>query len=36
VDYEDVTFAYEEGVNILEHLNLHVEAGQSIALVNIC
>lgn len=33
VDYEDVTFAYEEGVNILEHLNLHVEAGQSIALV---
>ncbi|MBR6793808.1 MAG: ABC transporter ATP-binding protein [Clostridia bacterium] len=33
VDYEDVTFAYEEGFNILEHINLHVEPGQSIALV---
>ena len=33
VDYEDVTFAYEKGINILEHLNLHVEPGQSIALV---
>ncbi|MBQ7034970.1 MAG: ABC transporter ATP-binding protein [Clostridia bacterium] len=33
VDYEDVTFAYEEGINILEHVNLHVEPGQSIALV---
>ncbi len=33
VDFEDVTFAYEEGVNVLEHLNLHVNAGESIALV---
>lgn len=33
VDYEDVTFAYEEGLNILEHVNLHAEPGQSIALV---
>ncbi len=33
VDYENVTFAYEEGINILENLNLHVEPGQSIALV---
>ncbi len=33
VDFEDVTFAYEEGTNILEHVNLHVKAGESIALV---
>ncbi len=33
VDYEDVTFAYEEGINILEHMDLHVKAGESIALV---
>ena len=33
VDFEDVTFAYEEGVNVLEHMNLHVNAGESIALV---
>ena len=33
VDFEDVTFAYEEGVNVLEHMNLHVRAGESIALV---
>ena len=33
VDFEDVTFAYEEGTNVLEHMNLHVRAGESIALV---
>ncbi|NLO85868.1 MAG: ABC transporter ATP-binding protein [Clostridiales bacterium] len=33
VDFHDVTFAYEEGSNILEHMNLHVKAGESIALV---
>ncbi len=33
VDFEDVTFGYEEGINVLEHLNLHVKAGESIALV---
>ena len=33
VDYEDVTFAYEEGFNILEHINLHVMPGESTALV---
>ena len=33
VDYEDVTFAYEEGINILEHINLHVKPGESTALV---
>ena len=32
-DFEDVTFAYEEGTNVLEHVNLHVKAGESIALV---
>lgn len=33
VDYQDVTFAYEEGINVLEHMDLHVRAGESIALV---
>lgn len=33
VDFNDVTFAYEEGVNILEHFNLHVTPGETIALV---
>lgn len=33
VDFEDVTFAYEEGQNVLEHVNLHVNPGESIALV---
>ena len=33
IDFEDVTFSYEEGVNILEHMDLHVRAGESIALV---
>ena len=33
VEFRDVTFAYEEGMNILEHIDLHVKAGESIALV---
>ena len=33
VEFKDVTFAYEEGINVLEHMNLHVRAGESIALV---
>ncbi len=33
VDYNDVTFCYEEGVNVLEHFDLHVKAGEKIALV---
>ena len=33
VDFDDVTFGYEEGVTVLEHVNLHVRAGESIALV---
>ncbi len=33
VDFEDVTFAYEENINVLEHMDLHVRAGESIALV---
>lgn len=33
VDFEDVTFGYEEGTNVLEHMTLHVKAGESIALV---
>jgi len=33
VDFHDVTFAYEEGTNILEHFDLHVKPGEMIALV---
>ena len=33
VDFKNVTFRYEEGVNVLENMNLHVRAGESIALV---
>ena len=33
VDFNDVTFAYEEGVNVLEHFDLHVTPGETIALV---
>ncbi len=33
VDYEDVTFGYEKGIDVLEHFNLHVSAGEKIALV---
>nr|WP_321292759.1 ABC transporter ATP-binding protein [uncultured Trichococcus sp.] len=33
VDFENVTFRYEEGKNILHKVNFHIEPGQSIALV---
>ena len=33
VDFRDVTFGYEESTTVLEHLNLHVRAGESVALV---
>ena len=33
VDFDKVTFAYEEGINILENMDLYVKAGESIALV---
>lgn len=33
VDFNQVTFAYEEGVNILEDFDLHVKKGETIALV---
>ncbi len=33
VDFNDVTFGYEENIIVLEHLNLHVKAGERIALV---
>ncbi len=33
VDFNDVTFAYDEGVNILEHFDLHVSPGETVALV---
>ncbi len=33
VQFEGVTFGYEEGVNVLENFTLHVKAGEKIALV---
>ncbi|MBQ8159397.1 MAG: ABC transporter ATP-binding protein [Clostridia bacterium] len=33
VEYRDVTFSYEGDVNVLEHMDLHVKSGESIALV---
>lgn len=33
IDYNDVTFSYEDGINILEHFDLHVRKGEQIALV---
>lgn len=34
VDFDDVTFCYDDGdENVLEHVDLHVKAGESIALV---
>lgn len=33
VDFDDVTFAYEDDMNILEHFNLHVSPGETVALV---
>ena len=33
VHFRDITFAYETGINILEHLSFDVKAGQSVALV---
>ena len=33
VRYDDVTFGYEEGIHVLEHVNLTVKEGESIALV---
>ncbi len=33
VDFENVSFAYEEGNLVLEHLDLHIRSGESVALV---
>ncbi len=33
IDFDDVTFRYKDGEQVLEHFNLHVDHGQTIALV---
>ncbi len=33
VDYDDVHFSYEKGVEVLHGLNLHIPAGKTVALV---
>ncbi len=33
IDYKDVSFSYEDDENVLNHINLHVDAGKSVAIV---
>jgi len=33
VDFDNVSFAYEDDINVLENFNLHVKPGETIALV---
>ena len=33
VDFDNVTFSYEDDINILDNVNLHVKPGETIALV---
>ena len=33
IQYKDVTFAYDDGVNVLQHVNLDIRAGSTLALV---
>ena len=33
IDYEDVCFSYNEEETVLDHINFHIDAGKSIALV---
>jgi len=33
IEFRDVTFGYEKGVNVLEHFSLRVKGGENIALV---
>jgi len=33
IEFKDVTFGYEKGINVLEHLSLKVKSGEMIALV---
>ena len=33
ISFNDVTFGYEEGINVIEHVSFDVKAGESIALV---
>ncbi len=33
IDYKDVSFSYEKDEKVLQHIDLHVEAGKSVAIV---
>lgn len=33
IDYKDVSFSYDEDELVLDHINIHIEAGKSVALV---
>lgn len=33
ITFQDVTFSYDEGVRVLDHVNLHIRAGETLALV---
>ena len=31
IDYQDVCFSYTENETVLDHINIHIDAGRSIA-----
>ena len=33
IDYKDVCFSYQDEEQVLDHMNIHIEAGKSVALV---
>ncbi|MEK7281909.1 MAG: ABC transporter ATP-binding protein, partial [Chloroflexota bacterium] len=33
IQFEDVSFSYEPGVEVLQHINLHIHPGETVALV---
>lgn len=33
MDFEDVTFSYDNDVRVLSHVSLHIPAGKTLALV---
>ena len=36
IDYKDVSFSYDGEEKVLDHINIHIESGKSVALVGPC